>query len=124
MVESDILVERLEKKLIEKDKEIAELKRMLSAKESEIEEIKKNVAEKVRSELASELEKIKELESKIIELNKIVESLTSEILYLKAELKKPETKFEISEPRREEKRREKIKGAGDEEGEEDIIVCD
>ncbi len=119
MAGSDILVERLEKKLIEKDKEIAELKRMLSSKESEIEEIKRNVAEKIRAELSTELQKLKELESKIVELNKIVESLTSEVLYLKTELRKPETKFELNEAideRGEERTKE-----GDEE---DIIVCD
>lgn len=99
---------------------------MLSSKESELEEIKNKLAEKVREELKEELQKIKDLESKMVELKKIVESLTSEVLYLKGELRKSEPKeVKIDKIERFEKVKEETeKVASEKEGEDDIIVCD
>jgi len=84
MSERDILLERLEKKLSQKEKEVEELRMMMSFSEHKVAEIKKEIIEELRAELGSR--KIKELEAKVVELSKTVESLTSDVVYLKEEL--------------------------------------
>ncbi|HID43982.1 MAG TPA: hypothetical protein EYP30_09490 [Archaeoglobaceae archaeon] len=84
MSERDILLERLEKKLSQKEKEVEELRMMISFSEHKVAEIKKEIIEELRAELGSR--KIKELEAKVVELSKTVESLTSDVVYLKEEL--------------------------------------
>lgn len=89
MSERDILLERLEKKLSQKEKEVEELRMMMSFGEHKISEIKREILEELRSELGSR--KVKELEAKLVELKKTVESLTGDVLYLKEELSKKRT---------------------------------
>ncbi len=68
----------LEKKLAEKERELEELRKMLSS----------NVKEELKREILKEVEgRLKELESKVVELSKTVENVLSDILYLKSELK-------------------------------------
>jgi len=86
MSERDILLERLEKKLSQKEKELEELRMMMSFGEHKAAEMKKEILEELRLELGSS--KIKELEAKVVELKKTVESLTKDVLYLKEELSK------------------------------------
>ena len=133
-LERDILLERLERKLAEKEKEVEELRRMLNEGnlEEKIEEIKTEIKNELLNEILIELKKdlvdlnkVKDLEAKVVELSKTVQSLMSELLYLKAELrtevKKPESEKPVEEPAVEEE--EEIKEELIEE-EEDIIVCD
>ncbi|MFO7968045.1 MAG: hypothetical protein R6U44_10655 [Archaeoglobaceae archaeon] len=95
MPERDILLERLEKKLSQKEKEVEELKRMTTFNDSKVEEIKSELLKELQDEQGNK--KIRELEAKIVELNKTVQSLTSDVLYLKDELGKsrPEEKPDI-----------------------------
>jgi len=106
-VERDILLERLERKLAEKEKEVEELRRMLSSKT--VEEIKKELREEFKRDLKS-------VEAKLAELSKSVETLMNEILFIKSEMKSRK-KTEIVDIAKEEKREEK-------EVEEEMIVVD
>ena len=114
-MERDILLERLEKKLAEKEKELEELRKMLSS--DAVEELKREIIKEIKREFD-----FKGLEAKVIELSKTVESLMSEILYLKSELKKSEEKkrdlFEIKD--------EAVNAEVGEEGKEDeeLIIVD
>ncbi len=74
MIDRDFIIERLEKKIVEKDKEIRELRKMVEIAES------KSIAE---------------LESKIAELRKAVESVVSELTFLKSEVKELREKVEL-----------------------------
>jgi len=105
-VERDILLERLERKLAEKEKEVEELRRMLSSKT--VEEIKKELREEFKRDLKS-------VEAKIAELSKSVETLMNEILFIKSEMKSRK-KTEIVDIAKEEKREEEV--------EEEMIVVD
>ncbi len=137
MSERDILLERLERKLAEKEKEVEELRKMLSINEEKIAEIKNELLNEILIELKkdlSDLSKVKDLEAKVVELSKTVDSLMSEVLYLKAELKKELEKQEKVESEYSgkvdsedvpAKTHEKIEEEDEEEiEEEDIIVCD
>ncbi|RLG37549.1 MAG: hypothetical protein DRN91_05170 [Candidatus Alkanophagales archaeon] len=105
-MERDILLERLERKLAEKEKEVEELRRMLSSKT--VEEIKKELREEFKRDLKS-------VEAKIAELSKSVETLMNEILFIKSEMKSRK-KTEIVDIAKEEKREEEV--------EEEMIVVD
>ncbi len=105
-MERDIILERLEKKLAEKEKEVEELKKMLSV--NKIEELKREIVKEIKNEL-------KEIEAKLTELSKTVETLMSEVLYLKSELKKS-GKRDIVEIN--------VKGDRDKRVDEDIIVVE
>jgi hypothetical protein len=59
---------------------------MLSFGEQKIAGIKEELLEELRNEFGSK--KIRDLEAKIVELTKTVESLTSDVLYLKDEIMK------------------------------------
>jgi len=145
MSERDVLIERLERLLSEKDREIAELRKMLSDKDK-FENIKNRIIYEIKRELSTNLDsqKILELESKIVELKRAVESLMNEVMYIKNELrllitekkdyeevakrvaKKEVTQTEITpkspkEPEETEKIKEDVTEIDDEE---DIIVCD
>ena len=85
MSERDLIIERLERKLAEKERELRELRKVAGMN---AEEIKRQVLESMRLEL----EKVEMLEAKVAELNKTVQSLLDEVLYLKANLPKEETK--------------------------------
>ncbi len=69
----DFIIERLERKLIEKEKEVEELRKMLEG---------------------SGTEKIVEIETTVTELRKAIESILSEIAYIKSELKELREKIE------------------------------
>lgn len=94
MPERDILLERLEKKLSQKEKEVEELRRMTTFNDSKVEEIKNEVLKELQDEQSNK--KIRELEAKIVELNKTVQSLTSDVLYLKDELGKAKSEEKSS----------------------------
>lgn len=117
MSDRDLIIERLEKKLAEKEKELRELRRVAGMN---LEELK---AEIIR-EISGEFERIKTLEAKVAELNKTVESLMNEVLYLKAEIAKSESRSrelrEITDiaDEREEVRDER------KDSEDEIIICD
>jgi len=77
----------------------------------------------------------KPVEAKVVELSKTVESLMSEVLYLKAELRKEIEKPEKVESRKYRSKTEEMSAEGEEieedqvedeliEEEEEIIVCD
>ena len=66
---------------------------------------------------------IKELEAKIIELSKVVESLVSEVMYIKAELKKSEKK-EVSEKSTKSKLESKEENKDKNDDIDDIIIVD
>ncbi len=109
-MERDILLERLEKKLAEKEKELEELRKMVSS----------NAIEEIKREIMKEMEeRYRNLEAKLKELSKTVENLMSDVFYLKSELKTSR-----------EKRRDLVEiKTDDEEGggfeeEDDIIVVD
>lgn len=122
MSERDILLDRLERKLAEKEKEVEELKKILSLNEQTLISIKKEIANEIKDEILNS-EKFKNLELKLIELSKTVDSLTKEMLYLKSELK---TENKNAKDKRYEE--EIIIDRSVEEVEfdddEDIIVCD
>ncbi len=84
MSERDLLIERLERKLAEKERELLELRRMMSGRD-DIEKLKAEIISQIRSELPNE--KLAELESKVVELRRAIESIITEIAYLKGELK-------------------------------------
>ncbi|AEA47403.1 hypothetical protein [Archaeoglobus veneficus] len=113
----DILLERLERKLAEKEKELEEMKRMV-INDDKIAEIKSEIL----SELRSEFRKVTELEAKVVELSKTVESLMSEVLYLKAELRKEYSIDRIERRERPEEETTDTEEESEDEGE--IIVCD
>lgn len=111
LVERDILLERLEKKLAEKEKELEELRKMMSS----------NAIEQLKREIIKELEEkynLKNLEAKIIELSKAIENIMSDILYIKSELKSSQSKkrdlVEIKEPEESESKEE----------DEELIIVD
>ncbi|ADB57118.1 hypothetical protein [Archaeoglobus profundus] len=82
-MERDILLERLEKKLAEKEKEVEELRKMLSSK----------ALEDLKNELREEFKKdLKAIEAKVAELSKSVEALMNEVLFIKSEIKSYEKK--------------------------------
>lgn len=122
MSERDILLDRLERKLAEKEKEVEELKKILSLNEQTLISIKKEIANEIKDEILNS-EKFKNLELKLIELSKTVDGLTKEMLYLKSELK---TENKNAKDKRYEE--EIIIDRSVEEVEfdddEDIIVCD
>lgn len=93
MSERDILIERLERKLAEKERELMELRRM---NREELEKVKREIAEEVKEEVLrevqkilknSQIEKLSEVESKIVELRKAMESIITELAYIKGEIK-------------------------------------
>ncbi|WP_457591663.1 hypothetical protein [Geoglobus sp.] len=117
MSDRDLIIERLEKKLAEKEKEIRELRRVAGMN---LEELKSEIIR----EISAEFERMRALEAKIAELSKTVESLMSEVLYLKAEIAKSESKSrelreiaEISEEKEEVREESK-------DSEDEIIICD
>jgi hypothetical protein len=93
MSERDMLIERLEKKLIEKEREVMELRRMLSEKTNFDENLKQSIIDEIKKELQEGVEhtnlteRISDIESKIVELRRAVESLMGEVVYLKNELR-------------------------------------
>ena len=111
-MERDILLERLEKKLAEKEKELEELRKLLSS----------NTIEELKREIIKEIEEkydLKSLEAKIAELSKAVESIASEILYIKSEIRPSQKKREIVEV--DEMTKENEDGFKEED---DIIIVD
>ncbi len=107
-------MERLEKKLAEKEKELEELRKMLSS----------NTIEELKKEIIRELEEkynLKSLEAKLIELSKAIENIMSDILYIKSELKGSQSRkrdlVEIKEP-------EKSEEVTEEEDESELIIVD
>ncbi len=113
-MERDIILERLEKKLAEKEKELEELRKMLSS----------NTIEELKKEIIRELEEkynLKSLEAKLIELSKAIENIMSDILYIKSELKGSQSRkrdlVEIKEP-------EKSEEVTEEEDESELIIVD
>ena len=66
---------------------------------------------------------IKELEAKIVELSKVVENLVSEVMYIKAELRKSERK-EGSEKSTKLEVKEESKDKVDSDSDDDIIIVD
>jgi esterase/lipase len=113
LVERDTLLERLEKRLAEKEKELEELRKMLSS----------NTIEELKREIIKELEEkynLKSLEAKIVELSKAIENIMSDILYIKSELKTSQSKkrnlVEIKEP-------EELESKED-QGEGELIIVD
>lgn len=129
MSERDILLDRLERKLAEKEKEVEELKRMLSFNEQKFLQFKQEIIEELRKEIL-ESKRLKDLESKVVELSKTVDSLTNELLYIKSELKKEEAKVvdRMGRGEKESVKDEIIVDSDVEEEEinedENIIVCD
>ncbi len=117
MSERDLIIERLERKLAEKEKELKELRRVAGMN---AEEIKRDVLNSLRAEL----EKIERLEARVAELNKTVQSLLDEVLYLKANLPKEESKSreirEIGNPDGNPENERKSECIEDSE----IIICD
>jgi len=108
-------LERLEKKLAEKEKELEELRKMLSS----------NTIEELKREIIKELEEkynLKSLEAKIVELSKAIENIMSDILYIKSELRSSQSKkrdlVEIKEPEKSEEEAE------EKEEEEELIIVD
>ena len=89
-MERDILLERLEKKLAEKEKEVEELRKLVSS--NTIEELKEKIIKEIE-----ERYDLKNLEAKIAELSKAIDSIMSEILYLKSEIRPSHRKREIVE---------------------------
>ncbi len=96
MSEKDMFIDRLVKKIKEKEYEIAELRKMLTDREI-LEKIKEYVLFEIKRDLAENFEvlkKVSELESKILEIRRAVESIVSEIAYIKGELKEIREKYE------------------------------
>lgn len=121
-MERDILLERLEKKLAEKEKEVEELRKMLSSKT--LEELKNELREEFKKE-------IKAIEAKIAEISKSVDALMNEILFIKSELKAQERKTEIVEIGYKEEKLEEVKENKEEtkrpkevDFDEEIIIVD
>ncbi|WP_230972201.1 hypothetical protein [Archaeoglobus neptunius] len=84
MSERDLLIERLERKLAEKERELAELRRMNI---EDIERIKREIISELESRMPDVNQKISELESKMVELRRAVESVITELTYVKGELR-------------------------------------
>lgn len=107
-------MERLEKKLAEKERELEELRKMLSS--STIEQLKREIVKELEEKY-----NLKNLEARIIELSKAVENIMSDILYIKSELRDSQSKkrelVEIKEPEESEDKRE-------EKREEELIIVD
>ncbi len=117
LVERDILLERLEKKLAEKEKELEELRKMLSS----------NTIEELKKEIIRELEEkydLKNLEAKIIELSKAIENVMSDILYIKSELKSSHKKRDLVEIKEPEEVEEKEEKEEKKEDESELIIVD
>ncbi len=114
MSDRDLIIERLESKLAEKEKEIRELRKVASMS---IDEIK----EAVLSEIKGELDRIK---AKVTELNKTVESLMDEVLFIKSEVIKREKPREIREIGVEEKEEAKEDVKKEEDSDGKLIICD
>jgi len=112
MSDRDLIIERLESKLAEKEKEIRELRKVASMSVDEIKEA-------VLSEIKGELDRIK---AKVTELNKTVESLMDEVLFIKSEVIKKEKPREIREIGVEEEDKEEVKKEEDSDGK--LIICD
>ncbi len=117
MSERDLIIERLERKLAEKERELKELRRVAGMN---AEEIKREILQSIKVDL----EKIEVLEARVAELNKTVQSLLDEVLYLKANLPKEEVKpreireiKDFDENRENERKTECI-------AEDEIIICD
>lgn len=107
-MERDILLERLERKLAEKEKEVEELRKILSS----------NVLDDLKKELREEFKKeIKIIEAKIAEVKKSVEALMNEILFIKSEMRSSRKETEIVDIVYE---KEKKEGKSNEE----IIIVD
>lgn len=128
MSERDLIIERLERKLAEKERELSELRRMMSGRE-DIEKLKAEIVSQIRSELSADFEKISNLESKLVELRRAIESLITEIAYIKGELKGLVGKEDSVEEREREKEEEtyispeptkKLEDSED----DDILICD
>ena len=112
-MERDILLERLEKKLAEKEREVEELRKLLSS--NTIEELKEKIIKEIE-----ERYDLKNLEAKIAELSKAINSIMDEILYIKSEIRSGKKKREIVEV-------DEMTENRDEESlkeEEDIIIVD
>jgi hypothetical protein len=79
--------------LIEKEREVMELRRMLSEKTNFDENLKQSIIDEIKKELQEGVEhtnlteRISDIESKIVELRRAVESLMGEVVYLKNELR-------------------------------------
>ncbi|WP_457548891.1 hypothetical protein [Archaeoglobus sp.] len=121
-MERDILLERLEKKLAEKEKEVEELRKMMSSRN--LEEIKNEIREEFKKEL-------KAIEAKVAEISKSVEALMNEILYIKSELKSQRRETEIVDiPLEKEEEREEEEVAEEKEeksygfDDDEIIIID
>ncbi|WP_456468965.1 hypothetical protein [Archaeoglobus sp.] len=142
MSERDLLIERLEKKLAEKERELAELKKMTYSRE-DFERIKEEIISQIRAEIPDVSQKISELESKIVELRRAVESVINEVAYIKGEIKSLIEKEESAEKVQTEERvvyvpqhqgerekedlidtERKEKPKGEEKDEDGIIICD
>ncbi len=109
MSERDILIERLERKLAERERELSELRRM---NREELEKIKLEIVSQLRAEMREEIQRVlhstpiqktSDLESRIVELRKALESIIAELAYVKGELK---SLIEKEEKVSKEKRRE------------------
>ncbi len=107
MSERDILIERLERKLAEKERELMELRRM---NREELEKIKREIMAEVKEEVLrevqkllqnSQIQKLSEVDSKIVELRKAMESIINELAYVKGEIKGLLEKGESKADRRE-----------------------
>jgi len=107
MSERDIIIERLERKLVEKEKKIEELKKIA---EMNVEELKSEILREISRGFEEEFEKLKNFESKVVELSKTVESLMDEVLYLKSIISKENEVKEVREVGEDKK--------------DDIIICD
>ena len=107
MSERDILIERLERKLAEKERELVELRRM---NREELEKIKREIAMEAEEEVLrevhkllqnSQIQRLSEVDSKIVELRKAMESIITELAYIKGELKGLQEKGESKVERKE-----------------------
>ncbi|OYT33783.1 hypothetical protein DRP04_06815 [Archaeoglobales archaeon] len=124
MHERDLVLERLEKELAEKRKELEEIRKLLFEKE-EHDKLRDSFLTRIKEDLDNLLgtnKKVLELESKILEIKKTVESLVSEITYIKKELREIRGEDKIKKEIRNEeiKKEEEVS----EEEEEDLIICD
>ncbi len=111
-MERDIILERLEKKLAEKEKELEELRKMVS--ENTINELKKEIIEEIEEKY-----NLKELEAKVVELSKAIENIMADILYIKSELRSSHKKRDLIEIKEPEEAEEK-----EEEDESELIIVD
>lgn len=118
MSDRDILLERLERKLFEKEREVQELRRML---DGEIEKLKREIIQ----EITEELRKVRDVEAKVVELSKAVDTLMKEVLYLKSEVKKEEkVEREIVDIMKAEEEKRQIDESKSLESKKDLIVAE